>query len=203
MSFASAMAARVRTLAFDLPQNPVSFEILAAGETKESSSKIQLEARRNQFGKPVDLAPGRYIVSSPAFPSVTGFTLADTKDGRFLLIVLPAADRTCFLFVVPDDAAAIGPGDRFVINTTGKQIGIRFGTGSHLVKPGHSLLLHPPAPAAEDGRVAVEMSRELNGKRVIFNSTYWPLDPRARSFVIIYQDRPTGNPRVRNLSEVP
>lgn len=104
---------------------------------------------------------------------------------------------------IPDDIAKIGPGDRFLLNATGEEIAVRLGTQRSTVKPGHSVILHPPQPAPADRRIEVEMVRRVGSAWVPFNSTYWPLDPTARSFVLVHPDPVTGTPRVRNLSEVP
>ena len=47
------------------------------------------------------------------------------------------------------------------------------------------------------------MARKVGTTCLVFNSTYWPLDPLARSFVLIHPDPVTGTQRVRNPSEVP
>lgn len=200
-------ATPVRTLAFDLPATAVTFDLIAANNKADSKTdpkdKLQIEARMNRFSLPVNLPPGRYLASSKAFKSTASFTLPDTAGGRFLLLILPRNDGACAIFPIPDDLTKIGPGDRFLLNATNEPIALRFGTQRAIVKPGHSEYLHPPQPAPADQRIEVEMARQAGSAWIPFNSTYWPLDPRARSFVLVHPDPATGLPRVRNLSEVP
>jgi hypothetical protein len=196
-------AAAVRTLAFDLPATTVTFDIRAADSPPGSAAKLQLEAGKNQFTAPVNLAPGRYVATSKDFKTPAEFTLPDPASGRFLLLILPKNDGGCAIFPIPDDIAKIGPGDRFLLNATAEEIAVRFGTQRSTVKPSHSVYLRPPQPAPKDRRIEVEMVRRVGTAWVPFNSTYWPLDPTARSFVLVHPDPVTGTPRVRNLSEVP
>jgi len=200
-------AAPVRTLAFDLPATTVTFELVAAENKTDSNTKakdpLRIEARMNQFSLPVSLPPGRYLVSSTAFKSTDSFTLPDTAGGRFLLLILPKNDGGCTIFPIPDDITKIGPGDRFLLNATKEQIAVRFGTQRSIIKPGYSEYLRAPRPAPADQRIEVEMARRNGSEWIPFNSTYWPLDPRARSFVLVHPDPVTDAPRVRNLSEVP
>jgi hypothetical protein len=199
----AATAAPVRTLAFDLPEPELAFDIRQADGKPESPPLLRIEARRNQFSDPLDLAPGRYLARSDSFAAPVSFTLPDEEGGRYLLLILPTNDGTCHIFPIPDDVARIGPGDRFLLNATAGEIAVRFGKIQSRVKPGHSTYLRPPKPAPADKRIEVEMTRRVAGKWVPFNSTYWPLDPKARSFVLVYPDPGNGQPRVRNLSEVP
>lgn len=200
-------AASVRTLAFDLPEAEVSFDLSPVaektGSEAEGATKFRIGARKNQFSAPVKLPPGRYVAVSSAFPSTAQFTLADTAEARVLLVILPGPNGACVIFPVPDDIAKIGPGDRFLINATSEEIAVRFGAQRSNVKPGHSEYLRPPKPAPADRRIEVEMVRLVGAAWIPFNSTYWPLDPLARSFVLVHPDPVTGAPRVRNLSEVP
>jgi hypothetical protein len=200
-------AAPVRTLAFDLPATAVTFDLIAANNKTDSKTdpkdKLRIEARMNQFSLPVSLPPGRYLASSSAFKSTAPFTLPDIAGGRFLLLILPQNDGSCAIFPIPDDITKIGPGDRFLLNATKQEIVVRFGTQRSIIKPGHSEYLRPPWPAPADQRIEVEMARRVGTAWIPFNSTYWPLDPRARSFVLVHPDPVTGAPRVRNLSEVP
>ncbi|MCX6879813.1 MAG: hypothetical protein NTW21_39315 [Verrucomicrobia bacterium] len=196
-------AAPVRTLAFDLPATLVTFDISPADSPADSPAKSRIEARRNQFTAPVSLPPGRYVASSSAFKAPAEFSLPATAGARYLLLILPKQDGTCVILPIPDDVAKIGPGDRFLLNATGEEIAVRFGTRRASVKPGHSVYLRPPQPAPEDRRIEVEMLRQVGTAWLPFNSTYWPLDPTARSFVLIHPDPVTGTPRVRNLSEIP
>jgi len=200
-------AAPVRTLAFDLPATAVTFDLIAADHKTDrktdSKDKLQIEARMNQFSLPVSLPPGRYLASSKAFKSTDSFTLPDTAGGRFLLLILPKNDGGCAIFPIPDDITKIGPGDRFLLNVTKEEIAVRFGTQRSIIKPGHSEYLRAPRPAPADPRIEVEMARRVGSAWIPFNSTYWPLDPRARSFVLVHPDPVTDAPRVRNLSEVP
>ena len=198
-----ASAADVRTLAFDLPATAVTFDIRVADSPPGSAVKLQLEAGKNQFSTPVKLAPGRYVASSKDFKTPAEFTLPDPASGRFLLLILPKNDGGCAIFPIPDDITKIGPGDRFLLNATGEEIAVRFGSQRSALKPGHSVYLRPPQPAPKDPRIEVEMLRRVGTAWVPFNSTYWPLDPTARSFVLVHPDPVTGTPRVRNLSEVP
>lgn len=198
-----ASAAPVRTLAFDLPADEIAFEIRPAGAKPDSDPVLRIEARRNQFSDPLDLAPGNYTARCASFKTAATFTLPDTADGRILLLILPANDGKCHIFPIPDDITRIGPGDRFLLNATPVEIAVRFGKSQSKLKPGHSAYLRPPDPAPADGRIAVEMAKLTGTKWVPFNSTYWPLDPKARSFVLVHPDPVNGQPRVRNLSEVP
>jgi hypothetical protein len=198
-----ATAAPVRTLAFDLPAPSVAFEVRPASSLSDSPPVLRLEARSNQFSEPLDLPPGSYVATSGSFTATTRFSLPDTAGARFLLMILPKGDGTCHIFPIPDDIARIAPGDRFLLNATSVEIAVRFGTSRSKVKPGHSTYLRPPRPAPADQRIEVEMARRVDATWVPFNSTYWPLDPRARSFVLVHPDPVGGLPRVRNLSEVP
>ena len=126
-----------------------------------------------------------------------------TEEGRFLLLVLPRPGGGCSILPIPDDVGRIGPGTRFLLNATGEEIAVRFGAQREGIKPGHSAYLRPPNPAPDDQRVEVEMVRRIGGAWIPFNSTYWPLDPKARSFVLVHPDPVTGTPRVRSLAEVP
>lgn len=203
LAAAPVAAAPVRTLAFDLPVPAVAFDIRLAASKPDSPPALQIEARRNQFSAPLDLPPGTYVATSTSFAPPARFTLPDTEGGRFLILILPKGDGTCHLFPIPDDVARIGPGDRFLLNATAVEIAVRFGTSRSSLKPGHSTYLRPPRPAPADQRIEVEMASRVDAAWVPFNSTYWPLDPRARSFVLVHPDPVTGLPRVRNLSEVP
>jgi hypothetical protein len=199
-----ATAASVRTLAFDLPATPVTFELSSAEAAAGSSTaKLRIEARKSQFSERLSLPSGRYVASSSAFSASAQFTLPEAGGGRFLLLILPRPDGGCSILPIADDTAKIGPGDRFLINATGEEIAVRLGTQRANLKPGHSVLLRPPPPPPDDPRIEVEMARLVANEWVPFNSTYWPLDPAARSFVLIHPDPVTGTPRVRNLSEIP
>jgi hypothetical protein len=204
---AVSRAASVRTLAFDLPATEVSFDLADAAATSNNKTgdknKLRLDARMNRFSTPVNLPPGRYLATSKDFKSADPFTLPDTAGARYLLLILPKPDGGCAIFPIPDDVSKIGPGDRFLLNGTREEIAVRFGTQRATLKPGHSEYLRPPRPAPADQRIEVEMARRVGTAWIPFNSTYWPLDPRARSFVLLYPDPVTGTPRVRNLSEVP
>lgn len=203
-----AAALPVRTLAFDLPTTEVSFDLAAdaastaAGKTG-GKTRWHLDAHMNRFSTPVNLPPGRYLASSKDFKSTDPFTLPDTEGARYLLLILPKPDGGCAIFPIPDDITRIGPGVRFLLNATKEEISVRFGSQRAILKPGHSEYLHPPRPAPADPRIEVEMARRAGTAWIPFNSTYWPLDPRARSFVLLHPDPITGAPRVRNLSEVP
>lgn len=200
-------AASVRSLAFDLPATDVVFEIDPAEGTTaaaaEGKPKLRFEVRKNQFSEPFHLMPGRHVARCKDFKSTVSFTLPDTEGGRFLLLVLPRLDGGCSILPIPDDIGRIGPGDRFLLNATGEEIAVRFGSQRENIKPGHSVYLRPPRPAPKDRRIEVEMVRRVGGIWTPFNSTYWPLDPTARSFVLVHPDPVTGTPRVRNLAEVP
>jgi hypothetical protein len=198
-----ATAAPVRTLAFDLPDSEVAFDVRLATSPPGSPTALRLEARRNQFSEPLELAPGKYTATSESFKTAATFSLPDTEGGRYLLLVLPVNDGKCHIFPIPDDVARIGPGDRFLLNATAVEIAVRFGKSQSRLKPGHSTYLRPPTPAPADKRIEVEMATLAGTRWVPFNSTYWPLDPRARSFVLVHPDPAGGQPRVRNLSEVP
>jgi len=197
----------VRTLAFDLPTSTVSFDITAAdakadGKTEPHEKRV-LVARKNQFSTPVALPPGSYLASSKAFKTPAPFNLPDSEGARFLLLILPTSDGAFVIFPIPDAIGKIGPGERFLINATTEDIAVRFGKQVATVKPGHSEYLRPPRPAPADKRVEVEMANKVGNGWLTFNSTMWPLDPQARSFVLVLPDPVTGTPRVRNLSEVP
>ncbi len=198
-------AAAVRTLAFSLPANEVSFEVIAADAEPKTGgpTKTQLDVRVNRFSLPVDLPPGRYLATSKNFKSTDSFILRESAGTRFLLLILPKADGGCAILPIPDSLARIAAGDRFLLNATSEEIAVRFGQQSSKLKPGHSEYLRPPRPAPSDPRIEVEMARLVGSTWIAFNSTYWPLDPRARSFVLVHPDPVTGIPRVRNLSEVP
>jgi hypothetical protein len=179
------------------------FDIRLAASKSDSPPVLQIKAGRNQFSTALDLPPGTYVASSTSFSPPARFTLPDTKGGRFLILVLPKGDGTCHLFPVPDDVTRIGPGDRFLLNATAVEIAVRFGASRSLLKPGHSTYLRAPRPPPADKRIEVEMASRVGTAWVPFNSTYWPLDPQARSFVLVHPDAASGKPRVRNLSEVP
>jgi hypothetical protein len=196
-------AAALRTLAFDLPASTVTFEISQADGKQDGKTKWQLEVRRNQFTPSISLPPGNYVAASGAFSSPTSFTVPDSRETRYLLLVLPRADGGCSILPIPDDVTRIGPGDRFLINATGEEIAIRFGQRNLSLKPGHSTHLTCPRPVPADHRIEVEMARRADSAWVPFNSTYWPVDPQARSFVLVFPEPGTGTPRVKNLSEVP
>ena len=203
-----AAAIPVRTLAFDLPASKVSFDLRLddgkPGVIGDAKEKLQIEVCKNQFSTPVNLPPGSYVVSSTAFKNTASFTLTESEGARFLLLILPAKDGACMIFPIPDNIGKIGAGDRFLINAVSEDIGVRFGSQKVvLIKPGHSELLHPPRSATEDHRIEVEMARRVDTAWIPFNSTYWPHDQQARSFVLVHPDPVTGMPRVRNLSEIP
>lgn len=202
-----SMAIPVRTLAFDLPANEVNFDLAPLDKTgdgkSDSKNKLHLDARMNQFSVAVNLPPGRYQPTSKSFKSTDPFTLPDGEGARYLLLILPKGDGTCLIFPIPDAVTKIGPGTRFLLNATREEIAVRFGSQKSTLKPGQSEYLHPPHPTPADQRIEVEMARRDGNSWVPFNSTYWPLDPRARSFVLLYPDPVTGSPRTKNLSEVP
>lgn len=196
-------AAAVRTLAFELPAESVTFELKRLGDEAGEQSALRLEVRVNQFSTPVNLPAGRYAAVSKDFKSTDAFALPESSGTRFLLLILPKADGGCAIFPVPDDPARLRPGDRFIFNATRDEIAVRFGSQRTIIKAGHSEYLRVPRPAPSDPRIEVEMAKREKQSWVVFNSTYWPLDPRARSFVMLHPDPTTGQPRVRNLSEVP
>jgi len=202
-----SMAIPVRTLAFDLPATEVGFDLITLDKTKDTKpdneKTLHLDAHMNRFSPAVSLPPGRYQATSKSFKSTEAFTLPDGEGVRYLLLILPKGDGTCLIFPIPDAVTKIGPGTRFLLNATREEIAVRFGTQKSTLKPGHSEYLHPPHPAPADQRIEVEMARREDNAWVPFNSTYWPLDPRARSFVLVYPDPVTGLPRTKNLSEVP
>ena len=181
----------------------VDFDINLADSTSEHPAKTRLQARKNQFSEPLAVTPGSYVANSSAFKAPAKFTLPETPGARYLLLVLPNPDGTWAVLPIPDASAHIGPGDRFLLNATADEIAVRFGAEHSSLKPGRSVVLRPPHPAPKDGRIEVEMVRQVGSEWVPFNSTYWPLDPTARSFVLIYPDPLTGTPRVHNLSEIP
>jgi hypothetical protein len=198
-----APAASVRNLAFDLPAIVVSFDLSPADTPAGSPTLWHIEARRNQFSRPLTLPSGNYVASSSAFKATTQFSLPDTAGARFLLLILPKPDGTCHIMPIADSNARIGPGDRFLLNATGDEIAVRFGTERSTLKPGSTVVFRLPHSASKDRRIEVEMARKVGTAWLAFNSTYWPLDPLARSFVLIHPDPVTGTPRVRNLAEVP
>lgn len=198
-----AAAVPIRTLAFDLPSEKVSFDVSPADGKADSKDKLRLEARKNQFTVALSLPHGRYVATSADFKTTATFTLTEGDGTRFLLLVLPNQDGGCAIIPIPDDIGRIAAGDRFLINATREELAVRFGTKVSNVKSGHSLHLQLPQASAKDPRIEVEMARRVDNVWVPFSSTYWPADPRARSFVLVHPDPVTGTPRVRNLSEVP
>ena len=200
------LAIPVRTLAFDLPANDVTFDLAPldkpADPKADAKNKLHLDVHVNQFSTPVSLPAGRYAATSKSFKSTDPFTLSDSEGARYLLLILPKGDGSCLIFPIPDSITKIGPGTRFILNATHEEIAVRFGAQKVALKPGHSEYLHPPHPAPADQRIEVEMAHHDGTNWVVFSSTVWPLDPRARSFVLLYPDPVTGRPRTKSLPEV-
>ncbi len=192
-----ANALSVRTLAFDLPADKVNLSI----RSEASEKAVELEVRVNQFGEPATLAPGAYVAESTTFKLPAKFVLPENGSGSFLLLVLPKSDGGCFILPVADDPGHFRKGDRFVVNATAEDLAIRIHTRKYLLKPGHSAYYRLPPPPMPENRIEVEMRRQIDGRWLAFNSTYWPLSPNLRSIVMIYPDPNTGRPRVRSLAD--
>jgi hypothetical protein len=195
-----ASAASVRTLAFDLPGDKASLNVHIEAAPEKI---VKLEVQANQFGTPAALAPGSYVVESSSFKLPSRFILPANSSSSYLLLILPKSDGGCLILPVADDSNHFKKGDRFVINATIEDLAIRIHTQKYLLKPGRSAYYQLPPPPVPDNRIEVEMLRQVTGRWLAFNSTYWPLSPNSRSIVLIYPDPNTGRPRVRSLADRP
>lgn len=203
-SFASESDVSVRTLAFDLPRPELTLSLAAAESDSTDGDVLELEVRRNQFGEASKLSPGNYLARLEGVDEPIRIRLPSTEKGaRYLLLVLSEPGGGSGILPIPDHAERIGPGDRFFYNATRHEIAIRLGAAKSRLKPSRSVVLEMPSPPPADRRLEVEMLQLIEAEWVPFNSTYWPLDPKARSFVLVFPDPSTGRPRVRNLAEVP
>jgi hypothetical protein len=195
-------AVDVRTLAFDMPEAEVTLEIKKAGAEKQADEGTALQVKKNRFSKPIVIQPGDYVIQSKQFKGEAKLTLQDSKDARFLLIVIPCAGQTFRVMLVPDAPNHIGKGDRFLINACNDEVQIRFDQQLEKIKPGTSVRLKRLPVFDVEGRVQVEMARLKDSKWTMFNSTYWYDEPETRVFLILHTNPDTGYPQIHGLTEV-
>lgn len=199
---ANVQAVDVRTLAFDMPEAEMLFEVHAVGGAKADENVATLDVRKNRFSKPIPLRVGDYMIRSKQLKGDVKLSIPEGSDSRLLLVVIPSADQTFRILSLVDSAVKISKGDRFLMNASEDEVQVRFDKQIEKLKPGGFVYLKRGSVFDTQGRVEVEMARLKHGKWTMFNSTYWYDEPEMRVFLMMTQHPETGYPRIQGVTEV-
>lgn len=145
----------------------------AAQQAHLTSPLLVFRGPLDGHGKPRSLQP----VSVPLPANVT----------NVLLLAWPAADSTRII-AIPDDFAKATPSSWLLVNTTRQPLAFQLGADSTpiTIQPGSHLSHTITAPAGQGA--AAKLAMPDNGKWKTIYSTYWPVDPRKRSIVLLVED---------------
>jgi hypothetical protein len=112
---------------------------------------------------------------------------------HLLLVFFPEGNgfRAMKVLASPD---RVKGGDRFIINTTPDEIGIKLGNAAPVLIPSAKTGLLAGPPGGKATTLPVIVNRKLDGKWTLASTEDWPCEPRFRKFLIAYL-----SPRSRQL----
>ena len=116
-----------------------------------------------------------------------------TERDDLLLIFFPDGEGYRVMKVNTSPARIKG-GDRFIINTTPTEIGIKLGTSEPVVIPPAKTGLLAAPPSTKPVSLPVVVNLKQDGEWKLASTEDWPCDPRFRKYLVAYM-----SPRSRQL----
>ena len=181
-----------RVTRFDPADRPSPKFQVGSGETKE-----EIEVPLTYIAGPFKstLREGGFLDlwrNSTEKPEIS-IKIGPSEQNHLLLVFFPEGD-TFRVMKVNTPPNVLKGGDRFIINTTPTEIGIKLGDAAPVVVPSAKSAVLAGPPGNKIVSLPVVINLKQDGKWQLASTEDWPCDPRFRKYLIAYM-----SPRSRQL----
>lgn len=197
---AKAPTVNFRVTRFDPDDRPPP--VISTGTGKE---KTKLEVPLTYIAGPfkAPLRDGVYLDfwgADTGKPTIS-LEIKPTEREHLLLVFFPEGESFRVMKVQAAPTLIKG-GDRFIINTTPDEIGIKLGDSKPLLVPSAKTGLLSGPPGGKAVTLPVVINQKQDGVWKLASTEDWPCDPRFRKFLIAYVSPRTRQLAFHSLSEL-
>lgn len=182
-----------RVTRFDPADRPPPAFRIGTGEAKEDI-EIPLTHIAGPFKAPLRNGVFLDLWGSSGEKPAMSVEIKPAEREHLLLVFFPDGDGFQVMKVLATPTRIKG-GDRFIINTTPDEIGIKMGSGQPVLIPSAKTGLLEGPPGTKVVSLPVVINQKQAGEWKLASTEDWPCDPRFRKYLIAYL-----SPRTRQLT---